>query len=79
VAAVVAHEMGHHVQNLVGSRLTYSVQKELEADCFAGVYMAYAHWDGWLDNGDVNEAYEMFGAIGDELDVYHDAHHGTGQ
>ena len=79
VAAVVAHEMGHHVQNLLGSHKRYTVQNELEADCFAGVYMASAYWDGMLDKGDVNEAYEMFGAMGDELDVYHDAHHGTSQ
>lgn len=39
-AAVLAHEWGHHVQSLVGEA-QFDIQDELQADCFAGMYLAY--------------------------------------
>jgi predicted metalloprotease len=78
VAATVAHEMGHHVQNLLGIPHMYSYTKELEADCLAGVYMANAWHRGLVDDGDYHEAYEMFGAIGDDAAWNEEGHHGTG-
>jgi uncharacterized protein len=82
MAYVVAHEVGHHIQNLNGtaakiSRLRqqaneadanrYSVMMELQADFLAGVW---AHHDqkmkNILDEGDIDEALNAANAIGDD-------------
>ena len=80
-AYVVAHEVGHHVQNLLGiSRQVedargsgraneMSVKLELQADCFAGVWGYYANKAGGnvdLDPGDVEEGLSAAAAIGDD-------------
>jgi uncharacterized protein len=79
-AYVVAHEIGHHVQNLLGvsDRITrlqqragseaqanqYSVGLELQADCFAGVF---GHYDQqYLDPGEAEEGLRAAAAIGDD-------------
>jgi uncharacterized protein len=68
-AYVVAHEVGHHVQNLLGidrqmrqaqqqnpgAANQLSVRLELQADCFAGVWGHSAARDGHLDTDDVDE------------------------
>ena len=69
-AYVVAHEVGHHVQNLLGisesvtaarSRAddrqanALSVRLELQADCYAGVWGHYASARGLLESGDAQE------------------------
>jgi uncharacterized protein len=80
-AYVVAHEVGHHVQNLLGisdrtrsarrragSRAEaneYSVRQELQADCYAGVW-GY-HQREILDPGDVEEGLRAAAAIGDDV------------
>lgn len=80
-AYVVAHEVGHHVQNLLGisdqvSRLqrrarsreeanAASIRLELQADCFAGVF-GY-HDRKYLDPGDVEEGLRAAAAIGDDM------------
>ncbi len=78
-AYVIAHEVGHHVQNLLGisdqaQRLqsrssrtagnAISVRVELQADCFAGIW-AKAN-EKLLDPGDVEEALRAATAIGDD-------------
>ncbi len=82
MAYVIAHEVGHHVQNLMGTaskigRLRaqsnekdanrYSVMMELQADFYAGVW---AHHDdkmkNILDAGDIDEALNAANAIGDD-------------
>lgn len=80
-AYVVAHEVGHHVQNLLGTsdRVTQmqrraneaqanqlSVRLELQADCYAGVWGYYAQRRGQLSPGDVEEALGAASAIGDD-------------
>jgi predicted metalloprotease len=76
-AYVVAHEVGHHVQNLLGimkdtSGMTRaganaaSVQLELQADCFAGVWGNHAKQRNLLDPGDVEEGLDAAAAIGDD-------------
>jgi predicted metalloprotease len=79
-AYVVAHEVGHHVQNLLGlsdqvqaaqqrarskeEANAYSVRLELQADCLAGVY---GHFNQqYLDPGDVEEGLRAAAAIGDD-------------
>jgi predicted metalloprotease len=80
-AYVIAHEVGHHVQNLLGTsdkvtRLQQrapeaqanqlSVRLELQADCYAGVWGFYAKQKDMLDPGDVEEALGAASAIGDD-------------
>lgn len=81
-AYVIAHEIGHHVQNLLGvsgkvhamkQRLgkaegnALSVRLELQADCFAGVWANRADKArGILESGDVDEALNAASAIGDD-------------
>lgn len=81
-AYVIAHEVGHHVQNLLGittkmdqmrSRLSQtdynamSVRLELQADCFAGVWAHHAQSARQLlEQGDVEEAMNAAARIGDD-------------
>ena len=81
-AYVIAHEVGHHVQNLLGvsgkvhqmkQRVSQgeanqlSVRLELQADCFAGVWANRAHRArNILEAGDVDEALNAASAIGDD-------------
>lgn len=81
MAYVIAHEVGHHIQNLLGtsakvSRLRqqlsegeynkYSVKLELQADYYAGVWAHYIQGKGYLEAGDVEEALRAANAIGDD-------------
>lgn len=79
-AYVLAHEIGHHVQNIVG-RLDevrsaqaaspgqanqLSVALELQADCYAGVWAASADSRGILERGDLEEGLGAAAAVGDD-------------
>ncbi len=69
-AYVIAHEIGHHVQNLTGvlneSRSNeQSVKTELQADCYAGVWAA--HMGNVLEKGDIEEALNAASQIGDDV------------
>lgn len=78
---VVAHEVGHHVQNLLGierkmrqqqqglsraEQNKLSVKLELQADCFAGVWGHYMEREQVLEHGDLEEALNATQAIGDD-------------
>ncbi len=71
-AYVIAHEVGHHVQNLLGTMSKaqgsneMSVRLELQADCYAGIYANYAQKKGILDAGDAEEAIRAASAVGDD-------------
>lgn len=81
-AYVIAHEVGHHVQNLMGisqqvnharARMSpeqanaLSVRVELQADCFAGVWAYHSQQSkGWLEKGDIEEALNAAAQIGDD-------------
>lgn len=81
-AYVIAHEVGHHVQNLLGiSDQVYnartkmnevegnklSVMQELQADCFSGIWAHHAHKTRQiLEQGDVEEALNAASSIGDD-------------
>lgn len=80
-AYVLAHEVGHHVQNTMGvlpqfNRMRQSmpklevnqvsVQVELQADCLAGVWGHYVGKQGWLEEGDLEEALVAANQIGDD-------------
>jgi uncharacterized protein len=78
---VIAHEVGHHVQTLLGiaqqveqqraragqaTRNGLSVRQELQADCFAGVWGFYARQQGLLEPGDLESGLTAAAAIGDD-------------
>jgi uncharacterized protein len=79
-AYVIAHEFGHHVQNLLGiddrvrseqqnnpsEQNELSVRMELQADCFAGVWGHAAFNDQLLESGDLEEGIKAAEAIGDD-------------
>jgi predicted metalloprotease len=81
-AYVIAHEVGHHVQNLLGiadkvdsarrrmgktESNALQVRMELQADCFAGIWANQMQADkGLIESGDIDEAIRAAGAIGDD-------------
>ncbi|MBZ9810199.1 zinc metallopeptidase [Mesorhizobium sp. BR1-1-9] len=80
-AYVIAHEVGHHVQNLTGIMSKFnqmrqsmgeaeanqmSVRVELQADCFAGVWAHYTAQKGILEQGDMESALNAARQIGDD-------------
>jgi predicted metalloprotease len=81
-AYVIAHEVGHHVQNLLGiaEQVTslrqqvgevqsneLSVMMELQADCLAGVWANHTQKSqGFLEEGDIEEGLNAAAAIGDD-------------
>ncbi|AFM11941.1 KPN_02809 family neutral zinc metallopeptidase [Turneriella parva] len=81
-AYVIGHEVGHHVQNLLGTMRkvrqqqegagesaanALSVKMELQADCYAGVWAHHAHKARQiLEEGDIEEAMTAASAIGDD-------------
>lgn len=72
-AYVVAHEVGHHVQNVLGvldqsagRDNETSVRQELQADCLAGVWAYHVGQSGQIQAGDVEEALGAAAAIGDD-------------
>ncbi len=80
-AYVIAHEVGHHVQNLLGtmdrvqaqmqrgderSAKALSVRLELQADCYAGVWGFYAQKRNLIDAQDVDSGLRAAAAVGDD-------------
>lgn len=80
-AYVIAHEVGHHVQNLFGTltqvhRLQsrssrteanqLSVKLELQADCYAGVWASQAVKSGLFERGDIEKAFNAAESVGDD-------------
>ncbi|WP_310389789.1 neutral zinc metallopeptidase [Roseateles sp.] len=81
-AYVIAHEVGHHLQNLQGTMAkmdsarqrvserdynALSVRLELQADCYAGVWAFHSQQGkGWLEKGDIEEGLNAAAQIGDD-------------
>ena len=79
-AYVIAHEVGHHVQNLLGvsdkvheamqrdrrNANEYSVRLELQADCYAGIWAHDTAQRNLLEAGDVEEGLSAASAVGDD-------------
>lgn len=79
-AYVLAHEIGHHVQNVLGTSRQVqqaqqqnpraandlSIRLELQADCYAGVWGHTAAQQGILESGDVEEGLNAAAAVGDD-------------
>ena len=80
-AYVIAHEVGHHIQNLTGVLRQYhkarkklsekdsnalSVRVELQADCYAGVWAHHTNNKGLLESGDIDEALNAAMQTGDD-------------
>jgi predicted metalloprotease len=79
-AYVIAHELGHHVQNTLGierkmrqlqeenprAQNPLSVKLELQADCFAGIWAHSTQQRGLLEQGDIESALGAASAVGDD-------------
>jgi predicted metalloprotease len=79
-AYVIAHELGHHVQKLLGTDAkvrraqqanpdqanALSVALELQADCYAGVWGYHMQQENVLESGDVEEGLNAASAVGDD-------------
>ena len=80
-AYVIAHEVGHHVQNLLGTMQKFdaqvqrsdprsanalSVRLELQADCYAGVWAFFAAKRGLIDTNDIDGGLQAAAAVGDD-------------
>jgi uncharacterized protein len=79
-AYVVAHELGHHVQNLLGIEAdvrrrrdrhpgeanALSVRQELQADCFAGIWAHTTYERNILEPGDLREGLDAAASVGDD-------------
>ena len=80
-AYVIAHEVGHHVQNITGTmrkvdeqmrrtdargRNALSVRLELQADCYAGIWGYFAQKRNKLEPGDLEEGFRAAAAVGDD-------------
>ena len=79
-AYVIAHEIGHHVQSVLGiegnvrrqqredpnNANLYLVRLELQADCFAGVWAHSTYQRGLLEEGDIEEGLGAAAAVGDD-------------
>jgi uncharacterized protein len=79
-AYVIAHEIGHHVQSVLGiegnvrrqqrddpdNANLYLVRLELQADCFAGVWAHSTYERGLLEEGDIEEGLGAAAAVGDD-------------
>jgi predicted metalloprotease len=79
-AYVLAHELGHHVQNILGiehkmqqlqeqnprAKKPLSVKLELQADCFAGIWAHSTQQRGLLEQGDIESALGAASAVGDD-------------
>lgn len=80
-AYVLAHEIGHHVQHLMGTdervrraqrasggaaANRYSVALELQADCYAGIWAYHTNQQRILEQGDVEEGLAAAAAVGDD-------------
>lgn len=72
-AYVIAHEVGHNVQNQLGlfgqsSMQTQDgmIEAELQADCYAGVWAYAINKNGVFESGEINQALEAAAAVGDD-------------
>ncbi|MGV6809454.1 MAG: KPN_02809 family neutral zinc metallopeptidase [bacterium] len=81
-AYVIAHEVGHHIQNLLGTSMKVyrmqqrsseavsnrlSVLMELQADCYAGIWAHHSQRQlDWLEAGDIEEGLQAAASIGDD-------------
>lgn len=80
-AFVVAHELGHHIQRLTGITAqvaqlgqrtpslanALSVRTELQADCYAGVWIHSTYQRGLIEPGDLDEALRAAAVVGDDF------------
>ncbi|SEC54271.1 KPN_02809 family neutral zinc metallopeptidase [Terriglobus roseus] len=78
-AYVITHELGHHVQNILGieqraqsamrdpsQRSKTSVELELQADCYAGIWAHSTQQRNILQSGDIDQALQNAAAVGDD-------------
>ena len=73
-ATILAHEWGHYVQDRLGwltwaMRRHYWLGVELQADCYAGMFLRYANQAALLKPGDLDAAMRLMASIGENMPV----------
>ena len=66
---ILAHEWGHHVQQVLGLTHELTIDRELQADCLSGAYAQRALVQGFLQEGDVTEAVLINMLSGDPIEM----------
>ena len=82
VVVIIAHEWGHAIQAQMGNESGISIQRELQADCYAGAYSQYAVNESKkviIEDGDIDEATASLFEAGDGGGSWFDRNaHGSG-
>lgn len=80
-AVIIAHEIGHHIQDLLGLHQVFQIDNELQADCFAGSWIGSAGARGLLNPDDNQEAASSLFSLGDPAGFpwFNSQAHGTPQ
>src|SRR5215213_8740726 len=92
MVTILAHEWGHHIQNLQGivaakegmdeiapdSQPLTMREVALQADCYSGLFARYARDTGWLTDQDLAEALAVTERAGDN-EINDPGHHGTSE
>jgi predicted metalloprotease len=73
-ATILAHEFGHYVQDRLGwltwaEKHRYWMGTELQADCYAGMFLRYAHSAALLEPGDLQSAMQLIVSVGENMPV----------
>jgi predicted metalloprotease len=76
---LLAHEWGHHIQNLTGTGASTPIEAELQADCFAGAFIAFAADADWISPVVAALALQLTQSAGDVWweGTFDEAIHGT--
>jgi predicted metalloprotease len=76
---LLAHEWGHHIQNLTGTGASTAIEAELQADCFAGAFIAFAADADWISPVVAALALQLTQSAGDVWweGTFDEAIHGT--
>ena len=65
-AYVIGHEVGHHIQHELSITNASSIENELQADCFAGLWANSIKDQGVFESGEIQEALDAAAAVGDD-------------
>jgi uncharacterized protein len=76
---LISHEWGHHIQNLTDTGASTPLEQELQADCFAGAFIAFAADSDWISPAVAAMALQLTQSAGDVWweGTFDEAIHGT--
>jgi len=76
---LISHEWGHHIQNLIDTGVYTAIEQELQSDCFAGAFVAFAVDSDWISPAVAAMALQLTQSAGDVWweGTFDEAIHGT--